>query len=114
MALTQAQLDRVASHTMAMYGALTEDVTWDHKATATSAVVTSTVTIQLHGYRSSEIDNETILRTDLRGRIAGPEVSFTLTQYDEFVRSDGTRWRVLQPNGGPGHAFWRPQCRQVA
>ena len=114
MALTQAQLDRVASNVGAMYGSLVESVTFHHKATPTSAVVTTTVKMRLHGYRSSEIDNETILRTDLRGRIAGPEVTFTLTQYDEFVRSDSTRWRVLQPNGGPGHAFWRPQCRQVA
>ena len=114
MALTQAQLDRVAAHVSSMYGSLVESVTFHHKATPTSAVVTSTVKMHLHEYRGSQIDNETILRTDLRGRIPVAEVSFTLTQYDEFVRSDSTRWRVLQPNGGPGHAFWRPQCRQVA
>ena len=114
MALSQGALDRIADHVMSMYGERVETVTWHHKATPTSSPTTSTVSLVLHEYALWEIDGEAILRTDLRGRIPTADLAFTLTPYDEFVRSDSTRWRVMAVRGGTRHAFWRPQCRQVA
>ena len=89
-------------------------VTYHHKSGPTASVVTSSVTLYLHAYSKREIDNEVILRTDLRGFLPADDLTFVPTQYDEFVRTDGTRWRVMAPSGESGQAMRVFQCRQVA
>lgn len=114
MSLSQAVLDRMAQAAVTMYGSLMESVTYHAKSSPTASVVTSTVSLHLQGYRKHEIDLETILRTDMQARIKTAAITFTPTQYDEFVRADSTRWRVIQPSGGAGQPWWLLQCRQIA
>jgi hypothetical protein len=54
-----------------------------------------------------------VLREDRRLRIATQEVTWPVTTFDEVLRADGTHWRVMNPQGGPGYPFWQMQGRRL-
>lgn len=113
MSLSQAVLDRMARSGQRMYGALQEEVTYHHKATAAAPTETVQLRLVMGSYRASQIDGEVILRTDQRARVASAAIAFTPLLYDELVRDDGSVWRVMFPEGGPGDPWWFLQCRKV-
>lgn len=113
MSLSQAALDRIAQAGAKMYGRVMEPVTYQHKASAADPVEVSTVQVHMQGYRENQIDQEVILRTDVRARVKTAGLAFTPTQYDVFVRADGSVWRIIHIEGGSRHPWWFLQCRKV-
>lgn len=112
--LSQAVLDSMADVAFAAYGTLIEDVTYHARSSATAVAVAHTVRLHLGAYRQSEIDLEVILRDDQRALVRTHSVTFTPTPYDEFVRANGSRWRVVSVTQGTGFSFWVLQVRRVA
>lgn len=114
MPLSQGYLNSMAQTAIDAYGTLGESVTYSAKSTPTATVVTATVAMHLGNYREGEINLETILHEDQRALVRTASIAFTPTQYDEFVRPNASRWRVISVRGGPGFPFWVLQCRRVA
>lgn len=119
MALSQAALDRLATHGARMLGTLTETVTFYTKTSPTASPVTRTgISVHLEEFRLHElgatVGTSEIIQTDRKCRIKTADVVWTSTQYDEYTRSDGTRWRVLSEGDGTGRPWTVLPSRQIA
>lgn len=110
-------MDRIARHVIRMHQRITDRVealTYYAKATPGASATTHAVTQAiLRRYALRELQPETILQTDQELRIPTVAVTWTPTDYDEFARVDGTRWRILSVADGPGYPFYRLQVRQI-
>ena len=117
MALSQAALDRLATHGVRMLGTLMETVTFYTKTSPTASPVTRTgISVHLEEFRLHELAalGGEILQTDRKCRVKTADVVWTSTQYDELVRSDSTRWRALDVLEGAGRPWTILRIRQVA
>lgn len=117
--LSQAVMDRLATATETMNGSLLESVTYRAKATAQAVMTVYTVqgrfteynehVTALHGL----VAEGQVRREDRQFRLAVAVVTWTPSLYDEIVRADGSRWRVLSIGGGPGRPWYLLQVRKV-
>jgi hypothetical protein len=121
--LTQALLDDIARQAFAIKGALVEQVTVQHRTSATGAFrpvgplraivsLPATEVMTMAALLASD-DTTRARHSDVHLRLATADVGYTPTLYDEVVRGDGTRWRVLDLAGGPGRPFWQFTIRKV-
>jgi len=111
--LSQAMLHRLGHHAVQMYGDTMEPVTWYHRDSVTDVVTTTPVCVRLKHYSVQALQLALLEPRDLECRLLPCSVAWVPTHYDEFVREDGTRWRVVSIRGGPRHAWWVLQTRQV-
>ena len=110
-------MDRIATYILKMHtqnSGRVEALTYYAKATPAVAATTHAVSQAiLRRYALRELQPETILLNDQECRIPTEAVTWTPTDYDEFTRADGTRWRVLSLRDGPGYPFYYLQVRQI-
>ena len=111
----QSMVDRLAVAGEALLGNRMELVTFYAKSSPTASPVThANITVALEEYTLHELSVSELLLTDRKCRIASFRVSWTPTQYDEFVRTDGTRWRILSGTEGTRRPWTILPARQVA
>jgi hypothetical protein len=117
--LTQGLLDQLALDGAAMLGDRMELVTYYAQSGPTATPVThSGLQVALEAYSLHElgamVGQSEIIQTDRKCRIRTALISWTPTQYDEFVRTDNTRWRVLSGTDGTHRPWTLLPSRQVA
>lgn len=104
---SQAAMDRLGLANARMLGDRVETITYYSKSGPSASPVThSSLEAYLDSYQLHELgavvgQNE-IIQTDRKCRIRSTLVNWIPTQYDELVRADGSRWRVLSESEGTG------------
>lgn len=112
---SQAMVQRLAVIGSAMLGDRMELVTYYAKSGPNvSAVLHNNLLVHLEAYSLHELSIAELLLTDRKCRIKSSDVTWIPTQYDEFTRADGTRWRVLSAAEGTGRPWTLLPARQVA
>lgn len=115
---SQTDKDYVAREIVTVLN-IVETCTYNAKTSASATPVSHAIT---NGRFTEYSDHVTALhalvgegqvrREDRRFRVPTADVSWIPTTYDEIVRADGTSWRVLAVNGGPGKPFYHMQVRK--
>ena len=119
MGLSQTQLNRLAQIGVQMLGSLTESVTYYAKTTpGASPTIHTSLLVHFEQYLLHElgtvVGQSEILQSDRKVRIQTALVTWIPTLYDEMVRRDGTRWRVLSGGEGANRPWTFLPTRQIA
>ena len=122
MALSQGAMNRVAQKIRSAHGSLSQQVTVLHRTSAQGTVTTFGPLLIPRMQQPSEEsvamaalagERPLVLGSDRSICLLTADVTWQPTTYDEVIDAAGNTWRVLGLADGPGHPFWRLQCRLV-
>jgi hypothetical protein len=119
--LSQALLNSIAAQATALLGQLMEPVTYYAKSGPTAVVTVYELDkVRFELYAAQKIgfpianDPQAILKEDRQMRVEFTLVTWTPTLFDEVVRTDGSRWRVISFTYGSKQPWYLFQMRRVA
>lgn len=114
MVLSRTQLDSLAQIAMDTLGSLTELVTYHHKPTPSSALVSyPNVRCYFGRYSQVQIAQDPVLQALHRVRIPFAGLAIEPTRNDVVQRATGERWQVMGIEDGRNRPSWFLQCKQV-
>lgn len=113
MGLSQALLDGVAQQQVRMYGSLMEQIAYILTDDAGAQIDVQLASARFYQYKLTTLTAEAILLGDHECRIQTSRVAWAISQGDKVVRANGSTWRVINVQGGPGSGWYRLQVRQI-